>query len=328
MKKAVCASTHPETEVPMATAKQRPPRRRRHERSRRIEPEVAAIQALLGAPGPERTLNRLVAEQEVAFHAARPPLSAAAARLRATWDREGKALGKQFVDVVARWDRGWTTLLDFHFPPRELLHVFGPDRTGTGGDDFYALEWTHIDPFAGTGSFARADRRTGLMGAGHFTTSGWLRSFAGVGVRIVPKTGIGVLSVRPYVNWSGNDLLQHRVFDPQLGEERWAVALGRVGIIVQSKLLAGGDFRTDAIQWQDVWRRAELNPQGASDHDGTVGSATGLMLEVPAIAGRRYVVWVTCNANVFADPGFAVATRASAAISCAVPFLVVEEKPA
>jgi hypothetical protein len=268
-----------------------------------------------------------VAEQEAAFHATLPPLSEAEAQLRTTWVRESEALGKQFFDVVTRWDRDWTPMADLHFPPRELLHVFGADRTGTGGDDFYALEWTHIDPFAGTGSFARADRRTGLMGAGHFTTSGWLRSFAGVGVRIVPKTGIGVLSVRPYVNWSGNDLLQHRVFDPQLGEQRWAVALGQVGIIVQSRLLADGDFHTDAIRWQDVWHRAQLNPQGASDYEDTISSAE-LALEVPATSGRQYSVWVTCNVMVFADPGFAVATRATAAISCAVPFLVVEEKPA
>jgi hypothetical protein len=300
----------------------------RTKRPYRIPSEVAAIQALIGAPGPEKTLNRLLTEKEDAFRSTRPPLAAEAARLRTVWNREGKALSEQFVDVVARWDRGWTTLPDFHFPPRELLHVFGPDRTGTGGEDFFALEWTHIDPFAGAGSFARADRRTGMMGAGHYTISGWLRAYAGVGVRISPKTGIGMLSVRPYVNWSGNDLLQHRVFDPQLEEQRWAVGLGRVGIIVQSNLVAGGDFRTDAIHWQDVWRRAELNPQGASDHDGTASSATGLAIEVPATSGRRYAVWVVCNAKVFADPGFAVATRASAAISCAVPFLVIEEKPA
>ncbi len=311
----------------MAT-KSKPSRRGPTKRAVPIAPEAVAIQALLGSPGPEKALNRLLTEKEESFCRTRPPLSAEAARLRTAWHREGKTLAGQFVDEISRWDRGWTTLPDFHFPPRELLHVFGPDRMGTGGENFYALEWTHIDPFAGAGSFARADRRTGLMGAGHYTISGWLRSYAGVGVRIVPKTGVGVLSVRPYVNWSGNDLLQHRVFDPQLGEQRWAVGLGRVGIIVQSNLLAGGDFRTDGILWQDAWRRAELNPQGASDHDGTAGTATGLTLEVPATAGRRYAVWVVCNAKVFADPGFAVATRSSAAISCAVPFLVVEERPA
>lgn len=312
----------------MAKSSQRAPRPRRTKRTRRIAPEVAAIQALLGAAGPEAMLNRVMTERETAFLAKRPPLSAEAARLRSAWTREGKTVSREFVEAVSKWDRGWTTLPDFHFPPRELLHVYGADVTGTGGEFFYALEWTHIDPFAGTGSSATANRRTGIIGASHYTTSGWLHAHGGVGVRIVPKSGIGVLSVRPYVNWSGNDLLQHRVFDPQLGEQRWAVGRGRVGIMVQSQLLAGGDFRTDAINWQEVWRRQELNPQGASDHDGTASSSTGLALDVPATAGRRYFVWVTCSASVFADPGFAVATRASASINCSVPFLVIEEQPA
>jgi hypothetical protein len=274
-------------------------------------------------------MNRLVAEQEAAFHAKRPPLGAAAARLRTTWNREGKALGKQFVEAVTKWDRGWTVLPDFHFPPRELLHVYSADRTGTGGEFFYAYDWRSIDPFVGVSSYVHADRRTGLMDAGHYTTSGWLRAYAGVGVGIVPKTGIGLLRVAPYVNWSGNDLLQHRVFDPQLGEQRWGVAIGQLGIIVQSQRLTGGDFRTDWIQWQEVWHRAELNPQGASDYDGTASAATGLVADdVPVTSGRRYIVWVVCAVKVFADPGFAVATRSTGAISCGVPFLVIEEKPA
>lgn len=70
----------------MATITQRP-RRRQTKRTKRIPPEVAAIQALLGAPGPATTLNRLVAEQEAAFLTTRPPLGAAAARLRTTWNR-------------------------------------------------------------------------------------------------------------------------------------------------------------------------------------------------------------------------------------------------
>lgn len=312
----------------MATTRHRPSRRRSR-RTRRIAPEVAAIQSLLGAPGPEAALNRLMTEREAAFFAKRRPLSANAARLRSSWNREGKTVSKEFVEAVGLWDRGWgTTLPDIHFPARELLHVFGPDRAGTGGNDFYALQWTSIDPFAGTGSFARADRRNGIIGAGHYTTGGWLRAYAGVGVRIVPMIGAGFLSVRPYVNWSGNDILQHRVFDPQLNEQRWAVAEGSIGIVVQSEVVAGGDFRTDAILWQKAWRRAELNPQGASDHDGTISTATGLAIDVAATSARRYSVWIVCKAAVFADPGFAVATRSSIAMNCDVPFVVVEEVPA
>lgn len=106
------------------------------------------------------------------------------------------------------------------------------------------------------------------------------------------------------------------------------MALGRAGLIVQSQLLAGGDFRTDAILWRNIWRRSVLNPQSGFDYEGTVDSRELALEDVAVTAARRYVVWVVCNANVYADPGFAAATRASAAIRCGVPFLFVEEKPA
>jgi hypothetical protein len=311
----------------MAMANQRRSQQRRTKRTNRIAPEIAAIRTLLGTPGPEAILNRTLAEQETAYHATRPPLSAGVARQRAKWTREGKAISKQFIQATVKWDRGWETLPDHHLPARELLHVYGADRTGSGGSDFYALEWRHIDPFAGTGSFSRADRRTGELVASHYTTSGWLRAYAGIGIRITPKSGVGLLSVRPYVNWSGNDLLQHRVFDPQLNEQRWAVGAGWIGIIVQSQLLSGGDFRTDWLDWKSAWSRAELNPQSASDHDGTASSSTGLVAEdLSVTSNRQYIVWVVCRASVFADPGFAVATRASASIRCHVPFIVVQEQ--
>jgi hypothetical protein len=313
----------------MASAKQRQPQQRRTKSSYGEAPEIAAIGKLLGNPGPQAILNKLVAEQEAAYHATLPPLSDAVVRQRAKWTNEGKATSTRFIEETAKWERGWTTLPDFHFPARELLHVYGADRTGSGGEDFYALEWGHIDPFAGTGSFSRADRRTGELIASHYTTSGWLHAYAGIGVRITPKTGIGMLSVRPYVNWSGNDLLQHRVFDPQLGEQRWAVGAGWIGIIVQSQLLSGGSFQTDWVDWQPAWSRSELNPQSASDHDGTMSSSTGLVAEdLTVTSARRYTVWVVCQVGVFADPGFAVATRASASIHCNVPFIVIQETPA
>lgn len=313
----------------MATASRRPSHSRRTKRTRQIVPELAALQALLAAPRPDVALNALVARSEAAHHATLPQLSEKALRQRARWTREGRAMSKLFLEESAKWQHGWATLPDYHFPARELLHVFGADRSGTGGAAFYALEWRHIDPFAGTGSFASADRRTGELSASHYTTSGWLRAYAGVGVRITPKTGIGKLSIRPYVNWSGTTLLQHRVFDPQLNEQRWAVGSGAIGIIVQSRLVGGGDFRTDFVDWKSAWSRSELNPQSASSHDGTANASTGLVAEDLAVtAGRAYVIWVVCRAGVYADPGFAVATRSSASIRCNVPFIVVQETPA
>jgi hypothetical protein len=302
---------------------------RKKSRKGRIAPEIAGIKSFLGVPGPQAYLNRMLMEREAEFNATRPQLSTKVIQQRRAWVREGNSVAKEFVELTARWDRVRDKVLaDIQFPARDLLHVFGADRSGQGGDAFYALEWTAIDPFAGTGSFARADRRTGSIGAGHYTTSGWLHAYGGVGVRMVPKISAGLISVRPYVNWSGNDLLQHRVFDPQLNEQRWGVAEGSIGIIVQSSAVSGGDFRTDGVLWTQAWRRAELNPQGASDHDGTATSSSGLTVDVPVTSSRRYSVWVVCKAAVFADPGFAVATRSGMSIMCDVAFVVVEEIPA
>jgi hypothetical protein len=312
----------------MATANRRS-MGRRSKGTRRIAPEIAAIQAALGETGPSGALNRSLLDRETKFAATQPALSAKAIRQRTSWTREGKSVAREFLNLAHGWDRRWDyTLPDIHFPPRELLHVFGPDVSGSGGGAFYSLEWMFREPFAGTGSFASANRRNGTLAAAHYTTSGWLRSFAGVGVRMVPKIGAGLISVRPYVNWSGNDLLQHRVFDPQLNEQRWGVAEGSVGIIVQSSTLTGADFRTDGVWWTRAWRTEQLNPQGASDHDGTQSSASGLTLDVPVTSSRRYSVWTVCRAAVFADPGFAVATRSGISMNCSVPFIVVHEIPA
>lgn len=161
---------------------------------------MAAIHSLFATAGPQALLNARIVRQEAALNATRPPLSRTAAILRGAWVKEGKGVAREYVELVSRWDRGWSALPDFHYPSRELLHVYGADVTGAGGDFVYALEWTHLDPFAGTGSFAQANRRSGLIGAAHYTTSGCLHSYGGVGVRVVPKTGIGRFSVRPYVN--------------------------------------------------------------------------------------------------------------------------------
>lgn len=312
----------------MAKKKQRSSRpRAKH--ARRGRQEIAAIQALLGTPGPQAQLNQQMFEREAEFFATRPPLSAQAQRQRGSWQREGKVVAREFVDVVSVWQAGRTTTLpDIHFPARDLLHVYGADRTGNAGADFYAFEWTSIDPFAGTGSFARANRRDGTMGAGHYTTSGWLHAYAAIGVQLIPKIGAGFLSVRPYLNWAGNDLLQHRVFDASLNEQRWGVAEGSFHIVVQSTPVGGGAAVTNSSPSVFAWRRAELNPQGASDHSGTISSADGLALDVPCTSDRKYVVWVVCKAAVFADPGFAVSTRSSISMTCDMPFLVVEEIPA
>ena len=221
-----------------------------------------------------------------------------------------------------------TTLPDFTYPARELLHVYGADVTGHGGDDYYAFEWGQIDPFAGTGSYANGDRKTGRIGAGHYTTSGWLHAHAGVGIRIVPKTGVGELSVQAVrqLVW------QRPVAAPRVRPAAWGTAVGRgdrqprhhrakppcVGRRLQDRRdLLAGSVAPCAAQPTGCRRLRRHRQRGHRPHPRRPGQLDSQLRRLGRLPGGG-----------LADPGFAVATRTGAAINCAIPFLVVQEVPA
>jgi hypothetical protein len=211
--------------------------------------------------------------------------------------------------------------------PRDLLHVYGPDAAGTGGASFYRLRWTEIDGGPMTGIDARADLVTGHLIASHFTTgSSWMTSYAALGVRMTPLTDCH-LSVRPLVNWSGFDILNHRVFDGSLGETRWATATGELRLFVSSAATDGSLPNDDHDATTVLWSRSEPNPSGSRDYSGTESPATGFEATILASKARRYSIFVVAQGSVIADPGFAVATRASSSMACDVPFIAVHELP-
>ena len=84
-------------------------------------------------------------------------------------------------------------------------------------------------------------------------------------------------------------------------------------------------FHFERERWIDVWDRSEVNPSEYRDHDDSVSSSDGLIVEPLAINTRIYVIWVMCRVGVNADPGFAVSTYATSSIGCHVPYFVVEE---
>jgi len=307
-----------------------PPRTARPRRVDRDDRRaIAALAEELATPGPAARLGKLVADQAAAALPDRSELSASAARKAAQFEREGKVLLKHVSGEVklldAQW-KPWKSFFDVPLPaPRDLLHVFGPDEAGTRGPSVYRLAWRHDeDPAMGVRS--SADVRTGKFWVEPYTVGPLLSSYAGLGVQMTPILSC-FLSVRPFVNWSGFDVLSHKVYDPQFGEQRWATASAHLGIIVQSWNLQGGDPRLHARHWLELWRRSEQNPAGTRDYAGAGGPSTGLQVEVPASKNRRYAIWVCCRATVDADPGFAVATHAACGLSCHLPFLVVEELP-
>lgn len=240
-------------------------------------------------------------------------------------------------DAAAFHERSRTEFEGFAEKPAELfrpsldagaghLHVFGPDGDGSGGPLDYRLQWSHLgEPFL---SSAYADFSKGTFGAYDYTTGGpasW--TVAQVGFLMKPALPSCRLSIRPYVKLSGYSHLKHRVFDASLGEQRWAFALGSIGIAVQSRNEAGGGFHTDAEIWQDQWSRHEPNPSGTIEHYGTGSSVGGYQAEIFASGSRWYTIWITCRVCVVAEKGFAVTTYATSVINCSAPFCVVEEIP-
>jgi hypothetical protein len=214
-------------------------------------------------------------------------------------------------------------------PPaaRDLMHVFLPDASGTGGASFYRLRWTEIDGGPMTGIDARVDLTTGRLAASHFTTgSSWMTSYAALGVRLTPLIDCH-LSIQPSVHWSGFDILDHRVFDGSLGEVRWATATGEVRLVVSSTKTDGTLPNDDHDATKILWTRPEANPSGTRDYSGSESPLTRFEATIPASKDRRYAIFVVAQASVIADPGFAVATRANCSLACDVPFILAQELP-
>lgn len=289
---------------------------------------AAAIQEHRTAVGPGRRLTPLLAELTAAY----PPHAELTDQARlelAQFDRDDIVLRDHVaaeVETLFALKGGalWLEPPPFIVQPPELKHFYGPDPAGTGPNR-YTLNWGHVDPFAGTGSGARPNAADGTFSASHYATgNSALSAFAGIGVRMTPNLDWCHLRIRPLVQWTGADILNHHNAMPELNERRRGRASCAIGILVQSWAVGGGAFHQDADHWVDMWDRNEVNPTGARDYDGTV-DANALQVEILASGNRRYAIWVYCWAYVESQTGFAVATRSSAMIRCHMPYLFVEE---
>jgi hypothetical protein len=198
------------------------------------------------------------------------------------------------------------------FDANPLLHVFG---AGT-----LTWDWAWLDD-----GQAHADKDDATFWASNYTTGPARFTVAKVGVLFQPQLATCMLSIRPYVRWSGSEALTHRVHQPGTSEQRKAWALGSVGISVDSFNPGGGGDFHDGEHWVDLWDHAEVNPSFTRDHDGATSVSDGLELEVFAVNTRQYAIWIECRVGVSADPGFAVSTYATSSISAQCVYFVVEE---
>lgn len=287
---------------------------------------VAAMQDRFAPAAPVAELSRLVAAQEAAA-AGGTELSAEARLLQGSFVQDGIVLGRHIAAATGALQDRWGPALDLAPSAlRDRLHVFVPDTAGTAGPFVYTTAWGLIDGgTGGAGIGSQTNLRNGTMSASHFThgTNG-LSAYAGVGMSIVPTLPLCTLSVRPVVNWSGFDLLSHRIFDPQLHPQAWGVAGAEIGVHVQSRDLNGGAFRNDGGRWETAWHRSEINPSGSRLYNDSM-DARDLLVDVLATSQRRYVIWVSCRALVSSQARFGLDIWASASVSCQVPFVIVEQ---
>jgi hypothetical protein len=291
---------------------------------------VKAIESRFKTPGPAIELGRILDEQEAAIWSPGLKLKAKALRSKRSFDRDTEMLGDHISKATATLNNKWGPAPFRPLGPspsfRDRLHVFVPDPQQTGRASAYRLSWGHIDGgVQGAGIGARTDPTHGTFWASHYGYGGsQLNAYAGIGVRLSPSQPWSRLSIRPFVNWSGYDVLSHRLYDPQLTVTGWGTAHGQIGIHVQSWDHSGGAFNNDASRWVTAWNRSEINPSGTRDYNGTEDART-LQLEVLVSNQRRYAIWVSCRAFIGTQARFGLDIRAAASVSCQLPFLFVEE---
>lgn len=258
-----------------------------------------------------KRFDELLRSQEATRRRDRAGLSDEARRSVAEFQREVEELNRLVAAENLVPPRApsfdYTLLID-----DEHKHVFGP------GNLTKAWAWL------GDGH-ADADFENGTFSADNYTIGPARFSVAQVGVMFQPTVDMCKLSVRPYVRYSGLDILKHAVHDPSIPEQRRAWALGSVGVKIESWGPDGGNYYIDGETWVDIWNHSEVNPSSSRDYDGAVTVSDGLILEPLAINSRQYAIWITCRVGVSADPGFAVSTYATSDIGCQLVYFVAEE---
>lgn len=210
--------------------------------------------------------------------------------------------------------------------PRDLLHVYGPDRDNTGDwSRYYRYSWTDKGI---SGYPPEANVQTGRLDVEPYTYDGAAGSLAGVGMLFVPQLTDCLLNIRPYVKWESLVSLTHTQWPPDTSDKPFASAIGHLGIFVQSWARTGGSPYVDRDHWIDVWsyggKNIYISQQWAAD-DATVSD--GLGTEFLAGSHRKYAIyvyeWVEANAERLSERS----SFATARMTSDVPYVVVEEKP-
>lgn len=207
--------------------------------------------------------------------------------------------------------------------PRDLLHVYGPDRDGTGERRYYRFAWLDHSQYGNAFTTAApAIVRSGrLSGACGVYWGQWAFSVGGAGMLFTAEFGPSRVSVRPHIPWLALTSFNHYTIGASV---RCAL-----GILVESwKPGVDGSFFQERDHWVDVVLRSSaegyLLDSGTS---GTAGVGSGVTTDFVAVPGRRYAIyvyaWLEVDGGRVGGDGPIGYSRIE--LDASVPFVVVEE---
>jgi len=207
--------------------------------------------------------------------------------------------------------------------PRELLHVYGPDRDNLQDwKRYYRYAWKQKGPNGIIYSTDTQIIREGKLGCNSYAYSGQgSYAIVGAGMFFRPLFGDAKVSIRPYVQWLTSASFTGTESTP-------ASATASLGIYVESWQLSGGGHFVDRDFWIPVWSQ---NTQSYMKNATAGGAATvgdGFTTDILAVAQRKYAIYVYVYLETSADPQQQKNELrfVTLDIEATVPFVVVEEK--
>jgi hypothetical protein len=207
--------------------------------------------------------------------------------------------------------------------PRDLLHVYGPDRDSTGERRYYRYAWLdhsqYGSPFSTSDSaIVRSGRLSGVCGV---YWGQWAYSVAGAGMLFIAEHGPARVDVRPYVPWLALTSFNHHTIDASVRCD--------LGILVESwKPGDAGSFFQERDQSVTVVQRSSTEGYLLdSETAGTGGPTAGISTDFVAVPGRRYAItvyaWLETNGGRTGGDGPIGYSRIE--LDASVPFVVAEE---
>jgi len=206
--------------------------------------------------------------------------------------------------------------------PRDLLHVYGPDRDNIKDwKSYYRYAWKQKGPNGIIYSTDDQIIREGKLACNSYAYSGQgSYAIVGAGMFFRPLNGDAKISVRPYVQWSTSASFTGT-------ESTSAQATANLGIYIESWQLNGGGYFVDKDLWIPVWSQNTQNYLTNTMAGGAATVGDGLSAEILTNTQRKYAiyVYVYLETSAAAQQGKNELRFVTLDIDAQVPYVVVEE---